>query len=145
MNHFELFDFVNFIINTEGVLPYVSGLLICIIFICIIGSIMVQLNIDKDEHDHTMEKPIAVHRYSKQGSLYVYKGYCRMNRSGAFISDQIHDVLDITCSKDSKNRILNIVYGSEKEPKTEIIYCGHMDVLEFIKIKELIMRYAGGF
>ena len=145
MDQFEFFEFLEFIISQNEALPYATGFVMSVVFMIIIGIIMFYLNYRDPMVSSNMEEPIMVYKYSNQGSLYVYDDYCRINRSGTFISDYLCNVIDVTCSKDSKDRIISVVYGDNENPKTEVIHCGRMDVFEFLKIKDLIMKYTGGY
>lgn len=145
--HFEFFDFIRFVLNQTYGKQYLLGLMISTFIVCTVLFIIFSVNLSyyRDINAEDEEKDaFIVHKFSKYGALYIYDDYCRINCSGTFVSGYLSNIMDVSCSKDTKDRILHVTYIDGKDEKTERIHCGKMDVFEFVKIKELMLKYAGG-
>lgn len=142
-----MFDIIDFILYYDASVKYYClGVVISIFLLFLIIRLSIEASVNakmqKEDEDYDL---IDQYEYSKQNRLCIFDDCIRICRAGVFVSNCINNVLNVTCSNDEHDRVLYVEYAKDKNHVVrETIHCGPMDYFQYMKLKELIMKNAGG-
>lgn len=105
-----------------------------------------QLKLDKDSDS----EPDRIYEITGSCALEIYGDGCSVSMLGASVSGMLHNIINISCRGDIKNRIIEITCADQNyynyPPRNIIKYirCGEMSEYKCRGLMSLMLRHAGG-
>ena len=122
---------------------FVGSVIFLFMFVAILADfnrkISEELDDEEDEDSSRFDYLIRSISYSKNNELLIYDLGYRFCRKGNCVSNMLSNIKDVTYSGSKEDRVLDVTYAKDGQLVTEKIYCGQMDVIEFRKIKKILL------
>lgn len=138
----KIFDWFKFMQNHAGLNIYVYVFTACCLALIVCLYVLVNLQFVHDwfgDGNGKYSSMICEYAYSSNNKICIFEDYCRISRSGAFVSKPISNVIDIKCSSNSDDRILSITYQPGDKIEKEVVHCGKMSAHEFYKVRKMLL------
>ena len=143
--HKTIFNFISGNREVQIYLLIIAVMVFLIILILRTLSVYNFMNKQDDDDLDFTETDLIIERYqySKNNEMIVYPEGCRFRRSGVFVSGYLNNILRISCSKDANDRVLYIeCVGNGNRLIKESVHCGVMDYFEYMRVKDLLLKYV---